>query len=253
MNRNNESNLQANLRETIDSCLEITETFCTFCENDPMITFETPEKIGIGLSRGTACCLISQDKIMDYSGRVLNLASRLMDVARPSGIVFDAVFGEGLLSDGQAALFSKDQIYVRGIAEIEPINIMYTKGLTTISSLYKHRLDDVEWEIIRQQFTFKGLKDRKTSAPGHKIDLKTKPIDPTRIEVIVSYPSPVESLRKSGQKVFYRLDRNDFKYAVRSGKPSLVLNLEPIVANLAAKKLKNSSVVTIEINHPKNE
>jgi class 3 adenylate cyclase len=96
----NESNLQANVRQTIDSSLEITKTFCTFCENDPMITFETPKKIGIGLSRGTACCLISQDKIMDYSGRVLNLASRLMDVARPSGIVFDAVFGEGLLSDG---------------------------------------------------------------------------------------------------------------------------------------------------------
>jgi hypothetical protein len=249
----NESNLQANVRQTIDSCLEITKTFCTFCENDPMVTFETPKKIGIGLSRGTACCLTSQDKIMDYSGRVLNLASRLMDVARPSGIVFDAAFGQGLLSGKQSALFSNDQIYVRGIAEIEPINIMYTKGLTTISSLYKRRLDDVEWEIMTRKFTFKELKDEKTAAPLYIVDLKTKPIDSTSIEVIVTYPSPVESLRKSGHRVVHSLDPSEFEYRVQAGKPSVWLKLEPILAYLAPKKLKSNSEVTIDIDYPKNE
>ena len=60
----------------------------------------------IGISRGTVCRLVSKGKTLDYSGRVVNLASRLMDDARPSGVVFDASVGIDLLSEEQAKLLN---------------------------------------------------------------------------------------------------------------------------------------------------
>jgi class 3 adenylate cyclase len=85
-----DKSLKEVIRATVDTCLKVVEQFPKFCEDDPMINFETPQKIGIGISRGTVCRLVSKDKTLDYSGRVVNLASRLMDMARPGGIVFDA-------------------------------------------------------------------------------------------------------------------------------------------------------------------
>jgi len=90
--------LETVAQSTIDTCYLIINEFECFCEHDPMINFDVPDKIGIGLSRGTACRLISDDKILDYSGDTLNLATKLMDFARPEGIVFDAKFGFDLLS-----------------------------------------------------------------------------------------------------------------------------------------------------------
>jgi len=70
-----------------------------------MTNFPTPDKIGIGITRGSVCCIMSGSKILDYSGRNLNLASRLMEMARPSGIVFDESFGLDLLSDEKKVFF----------------------------------------------------------------------------------------------------------------------------------------------------
>jgi class 3 adenylate cyclase len=95
-----EDNLPDVAKSTVDCCLKVLENFGTLCSNDPMINFEVPTKVGIGLSRGAACGLVSEDnKILDYSGRPLNVASRLMDFARPTGIVMDAVFGLEILSN----------------------------------------------------------------------------------------------------------------------------------------------------------
>ena len=50
-----------------------------------MITFELPPDIGIGVARGSATRISTQDGILDYSGRPLNLAARLVNFARPRG------------------------------------------------------------------------------------------------------------------------------------------------------------------------
>ena len=79
----NEEDIREISNDVIEKCMEIVEIFPTLLNDDPMINFETPKNIGLGIARGSACCLKNDDKIIDYSGRILNLASRLMDIARP--------------------------------------------------------------------------------------------------------------------------------------------------------------------------
>jgi class 3 adenylate cyclase len=89
-----EEELQQMVTGMVTKCLSVVTAFPHLLDGDPMINFDVPRKIGIGLTRGAATRLVSNDKILDYSGRPLNLASRLMDLARPSGIVMDKAFAQ---------------------------------------------------------------------------------------------------------------------------------------------------------------
>ncbi|MFC1869434.1 hypothetical protein ACFL0H_15060 [Thermodesulfobacteriota bacterium] len=88
-----------------------------FLNNNRLWNFKTPENIGFGIARGTVCCLYSQDEIIVYSGHLLNLASRLMDLARPGGIVIDGHFLRDIIPEGFRDSFSEKDVYLRGIAE----------------------------------------------------------------------------------------------------------------------------------------
>lgn len=132
-----EHNLQDVLPQTVRKCIEIVEQFGSFCSDDPMINFEVPDCMGIGLSRGAACRLTSSDRTLDYSGRSLNMASRLMDFARPKGVVFDNSFGIELLPTPVREMFEQDRVYIRSLAEDEPQSIWFTKAWTTISPASK--------------------------------------------------------------------------------------------------------------------
>ncbi|MGR3295982.1 MAG: hypothetical protein ACUZ8A_07135, partial [Candidatus Bathyanammoxibius sp.] len=74
---------------TIDSCIKCHDEFENITKGDPMVNFDVPEKVGIGVARGPVSCLVSKRRILDYSGRILNLSSRLSEIARPSGVVID--------------------------------------------------------------------------------------------------------------------------------------------------------------------
>src|SRR5207244_3281826 len=87
-----EDSLHSVALDVISGCFSCLNEFGTICEADPMINFETPQRVGFGITRGPACCLFSGKDVLDYSGHLLNLASRLMDLARPSGILVDGNF-----------------------------------------------------------------------------------------------------------------------------------------------------------------
>ena len=116
----NEKDIREKAQQTVRACLKAARDFPTFCKNDPMINFAPPDKIGFGVARGTACCLVSHDQVIDYSGHVLNLASRLMDLARPFGVVLDGAFGIDLLPPATKKLFRAEEVYIRSVAEREP-------------------------------------------------------------------------------------------------------------------------------------
>lgn len=88
-----EEDLKEMVGKIVQACMTLIGDFAAFCEHDPMINFNVPKKIGIGLSRGAVCRIASKDKTLDYSGRVINLSSRLMNLARPEGIVIDGNLG----------------------------------------------------------------------------------------------------------------------------------------------------------------
>ena len=121
------------LTRTVSGAVRCVEDFPTFSRNNPMITFETPTNMGIGIARGTTCCLMTDGKILDYSGQLMNLAARLQDLARPRGVVIDGAFGHNLLNRELQELFIPAKAYIRGIAETAARDIFIMKDVVEIS------------------------------------------------------------------------------------------------------------------------
>lgn len=118
-------------KDVIESSIRLHSEFPELADNDRMITFESPNACGIGINRGTVCCIESDEETLDYSGHVLNLAARLMDLARPAGIVMHASLGN-LIPAELAEVFEISSVYVRGIAENQPVPVYSLKGITSI-------------------------------------------------------------------------------------------------------------------------
>ena len=88
------------------------DDFPTMFTDDPMINFATPTNLGFGIARGTACCLFSGKRILDYSGQLLNLAARLNDLARPKGLVIDGAYQkDGPPETPEARISTKTRLY----------------------------------------------------------------------------------------------------------------------------------------------
>jgi class 3 adenylate cyclase len=215
--------------KTIDKCLSLMRDFGKLHDGDDMIYFPTPEKIGIGISRGTACCITSDETIVDYSGKVLNLASRLNDLARPSGIVFDASLGFNLVPKEVQESFRDEKVYVRGIAENKPITVYFTKQYTLIPSSRKEPFNQPKWNIVRVPEKFIDLKTSCQSGLGlYALFLPIKPLDEKQITVEIS-------LNLRGRYIYVLLDTSSkgvhftargLKYSIDIDYPMLVESLK---------------------------
>ena len=189
-----EETLKDVINSTIESCLDLLEKFGSLCIGEHMINYPTPQKIGIGLTRGSTCCITAEDKILDYSGRILNLASRLMDLARPSGIVFDGSFGIELLKDETRKLFSEETVYVRGVAEEEPIEVYCTRKYTLIPDSYHKPLKEPKWNTETYESSIETLESSGIDELVLKLD--RKPLDEKKITIEISHDDPrVKELR----------------------------------------------------------
>ena len=240
-----EKKLHKTAKDVIDICLRILKNFGNFCTNDPMVNFEVPRMIGIGICRGTACRLLSGSTTLDYSGRVLNLASRLMDIARPSGIVFDDDFGIDLLSESQVKLFKKDTIFIKGIAERNPINIWYTKDSTSISPLSKQPIDKIKWNTDVNRLTLKEIKE---STDRFWYDLQTEPLDPNEIKIKISYPGIRKGRKAKGYISFFQF--SNFEYILEAGRPKVKVEFDTLQKRLKTLGVKDTWDITIEIIYP---
>jgi hypothetical protein len=126
-----ERTLKRTAEDVIQSAMKLQSEFSELADDDDMITFQVPDTSGIGINRGTVCCIESDGETLDYSGHVLNLAARLMDLARPAGIVMHASLGN-LIPANFMDLFEISSVYVRGIAENQPVPVYSLKGITSI-------------------------------------------------------------------------------------------------------------------------
>ena len=135
--RVDEGSLEARSNELVADALRLVEDFPDLVANQPIINFSVPRSIGIGLARGAACALVSDQSTLDYSGQVLNLASRLMDFARPAGVVVHESFGIDLLAPEHRDRFAEDSVYVRSIAEATPTTVYFSHEFTVIEAAAK--------------------------------------------------------------------------------------------------------------------
>ena len=61
--------LKAIVQDSIAESVRLVTDFPDICRNDPMVNFDVPGGLGIGVARGAATALVSQDQTLDYSGR----------------------------------------------------------------------------------------------------------------------------------------------------------------------------------------
>jgi hypothetical protein len=181
---------------TVKASLDLHKRFGTLFEDAELVNFPIPQKVGIGMARGTACRIESHGQTLDYSGRVINLASRLNNIARPSGVVFDSTFGVELLPPEVQRLFMTDYVYLRGIAEDKPILVHFTGRHTIISSSLKHPVKEASWVSDKFAMTLARLKD--DNAKGiHlcRMVLHKKPLDENQIGIDIHFGPPQKGHR----------------------------------------------------------
>lgn len=112
--------------------------------NDLAVAPPVPADLGIGMSRGSATKIISGSVILDYTGRPLNRAARLMDKARPRGVAFYDTHPEQVLAESDvASLFRAESVCLRGIADSEPIAIFVTDNIV-IDPRDREPINDVQ-------------------------------------------------------------------------------------------------------------
>ena len=116
------------LTNVLKKSIALVANFSDIADDDVMVTIrDLPKSVGIGIARGSATCLVATDgTIVDYTGRCLNLAARAMDKARPKGVVFADTHAATLIEESLGLDFQSDEIYVRGIAEKNPISVRAT-------------------------------------------------------------------------------------------------------------------------------
>ncbi len=242
----NENNLKEVFNATILKCWKVVENFGEICKDDPMINFQVPQQVGIGMARGTACRIVAGKKVLDYSGHVLNLASRLMDVARPGGIVFSDPFGESLLDAKDVDKFSEGKVYLKGIAEDKPIPIYYSKGITKIPAIHKSPLNKVKWKTIKIE---KKLSDyRKFDDFFHH--LSERPSDSDEIIVTTSYPRVIKGRRISGVQALYN---PKFIYETTAGEYNVMLSYRDIAEHVKKHGAKDGWIIETVIKYPVRE
>jgi len=121
------SSVPPKVSSVLARCVRLVENFGQITADDLMVNFAVPQYLGVGVARGSVTRLVSGDTVLDYTGRSLNLASRLMDKARPRGVVFADSHAAQLMEPKVASLFSNDRVCIRGISDQDPIGICITR------------------------------------------------------------------------------------------------------------------------------
>jgi len=235
---------QANVKEVsrgvISSCLKCLSDFPTMCNQDPMVNFNVPTRLGIGVARGTACCLRSGEKTLDYSGQLLNLSARLMDLARPLGIVIDGAFGMDLLDKPIQDGFGKDKVFVRGISETTPREVFYLKNFVVIPETARHPVNEDPWHSQKVVDKVKAWK--KITVP-FRIPLEKEPKSPESINVFVEFADG----RLKGTFTL-RHTFTEFEFIKDAGKAAVRLNTAKLIELLVSEAVRPNATVSILIS-----
>lgn len=239
-----ETNLQEVAQDVISKCVSCHYDFGNICNGDPMINFAVPDKVGIGVARGTACCLISGEKIIDYSGRLLNLATRLNDLARPSGIVIDGAFDIRLLTDEQQKMFQMVDVYLKGIHEVEPISVYFTPEFTDIPKYNRQPISRMRWKTLTDVKPFREI--LKIDSP-FRYSLESEPSSVDDIQIEIQHPDIEKGKVSATYLTFHRFD--DFNYFLVAGKPTVVVDFPKLSEKLTQWLVKKNVNVTIVINY----
>jgi hypothetical protein len=212
-----------------------------------MVNFDVPVSIGIGLARGPATRLESEGKILDYSGNTLNLGARLMDLARPKGIVVDSSVGKKLLERAVGKAFLETDVYLQGVAETEPVTVYYDAKFTQIPEVNRHPFN---MKLVTETHDTSLKRTRRVFKKGmtqFRFPLDNVPAYPERIKLEVHLRD------KSPGKERYFITFRHFKYRygtfTTSVEPLIEVDVEKLLDRLAKFEEITQSTVTLVITY----
>ena len=229
---------------TVRNAMEIVQTFPNLCDDEDMVNFPVPDAIGIGISRGTASRLGSDDRTLDYSGRVLNLASRLMDLARPRGVVFDDGYGINLLPKDIADEFHTEPAYLKGVAESAPITVHCWPQEVEVPPWHQRPLDEEHWEHKHLKMTLKEI--RESSFRTYRVQLNPAPLHGAPVEVEVAYPGVTPSGRKAASTRYLSVQPT---IVTGGGLQYAHISLDDLDKQLTAANMKPSWQSAIKVSY----
>jgi len=244
-----EQNAKETIITLVSSCLKLVEEFHNIIDNDIMIIFDTPNQVGIGFVRGPACCIYNGENIIDYSGKRLNHAARLMNKARPSGLIMDYASVVGILPPEIIELFNEDAICLRGVAEKHPIKILYQKSNVTIKESDRTPINEPKWELEEYEFLVKEIK-RFTQSYG--FILKRKPTNKESISILTKHPKYIDDELVEGTQTAttYTLSYEDYlTYSDTGVLCQLKLDLSLLRKSLEENKIPDDDIVNVVIQY----
>ena len=249
LDENDSDALRVRANLVIETAFRLIDDFATLLDGDDWIYFAVPQHLGIGIARGAASRLVADDEdtTLDYAGTVLNTASRLMDLARPRGLVVYKTFPYALLQDAfQEKLVQDDAVYVRSVAEKLPTTIFYSHGQVEISAANRRPLDEVTWKEVKREVTVREL----ARFERFLIDLPERPVDPSKIVVRVPFPETTSSGTKTGLMKELTLPKSEFYYDAEAGENRVSVAYSEIARRLTAARVKPGWSVKLIIRFP---
>jgi class 3 adenylate cyclase len=239
-----EKTLSETANQTLESCLRCVDEFGSICQDDAMVNFPTPNLVGFGLTRGTACCLASADMVLDYSGHLLNLATRLMGLARPSGIVLDGAFGTQLLKTDTQALFEAAEVYLRGLAEDKPVKVFYQKGKVEIPEDAKRPLATQRWNTWSET---RKLHEWRKVGQLHRLSKTGLSRRPVSAVLSATYPAKAAGKILKGVTAT-TIFSSQLSYYELAGKVYPSIDTWSLVDHLKSRGVSSKSAVTLTID-----
>lgn len=232
--------LRTVVENAVATSVRLVDDFAQITADDPMVNFAVPADLGIGLARGAATCLMSGDKVLDYSGRPLNLASRLMDVARPSGVVFESTLDPSLLESKTMDLFREELIYVKGLAEAEPITAYCLASRTVVPDFNRSPINRfARFVEDTETIPLSELEDRGR----YNHPLSQRPAKTDDMVVYLSHPALTRSgRRKAGMSTTMTFGA---EYVTRQNRHYARVDYAPIAARLKRAGVKRTWPISI--------
>lgn len=233
------------VNDSIRKSIALVEAFSDLCSGDDMINFPVPEFLGVGIARGAATRLANDEIILDYSGRPLNLAARLMDFARPSGVVFQGEsLGLSLISADLLSQFTEDRVYVKGIAEDSPLSIQFLTARTKISPTAHLPINKFITRRTKvETLKLNTIRDRRNFF--HMLPEEPDLVDECKI--FFRYPKARANGTKHPTEWFFKDYPAKFKRNL--GRPGVSFNYPTAYRRLVSKGVKNSWPIKMYIEY----
>lgn len=227
----------------VSAALEAVGNFETLVQGNALINFKTRKNLGIGVSRGSACRIDSNRRTLDYSGKIINASAKLMNIARPKGVVLDPSFEISILEESIRKRFQTQDVYFRAMDDSHQLKIFVSEDVKIDPDL-KRAPTSLAWH--KQKVTLK-VSDLKLKGPRFQHHFDRDPVDQDEVRVQILFPKVNGGKKVSGITVVYQA--SEFKLLSAPQKPGIAIRYDEIFDYLKSQKCLDNWKIEIEISY----